>query len=271
MVRFGTASNSQSFYDQGFKHTWQAPAWLASLGLTAFEYSCGRGVSIKEEGARKIGEEARMHGIAMSVHAPYYINLADARPEKREDNLRWIRDSAQAAKWMGGDRVVIHPGSGPLDVAMEELRFIRRALDAQGLTDIVLCPETMGKKSLLGTLDEVLELCTVGGNLIPCLDFGHLHVRDLGALNTAEDYERVLLACERAGDVMKRVHVHFSHIEFGAHGEKRHRNFADEGFGPDFAPLPALLKKRGWAPRFLCESRNMQAEDALDMMRMWNA
>ncbi len=270
MVRFGTASNSKSFYDQGFKHTWQAPAYLSALGLDAFEFSCGHGVSVKEEGARKIGGEVKAHGIAMSVHAPYYINIADTRPEKFANNLRWLVESAQVCAWMNGDRVVFHPGSGTLPAAMETLFAIRKELNALGLEGVTLCPETMGKKSLLGTVDDVLALCGIADNIIPCIDFGHLHVRDLGAIKGADDYERILKVCEAAGEKMKRVHVHFSHIEFGPAGEKKHMNFEDAGYGPDFSPLPALMIKRGWEPRFLCESRDMQAEDALTMKKIWH-
>ena len=71
MIRFGPAGNSQSFYNEGFKHTKQAAAWLKERGLNAFEYSFGRGVRLKEETGRDIAAEFDANGIAMSVHAPY--------------------------------------------------------------------------------------------------------------------------------------------------------------------------------------------------------
>ena len=60
---FGPAGNSDSFYAAGNKATVEAPAWLRSLGLTAYEYQCGRGVRVSEETARRMGEEAAKHGI----------------------------------------------------------------------------------------------------------------------------------------------------------------------------------------------------------------
>jgi deoxyribonuclease-4 len=87
MIRFGPAGNSQSFYDAGYNATVQAFAWIQSMGLTAYEYSFGRGVSLGEDTATAIGEEAAAHGVALSAHAPYYINLANTDSEKREKAL----------------------------------------------------------------------------------------------------------------------------------------------------------------------------------------
>ena len=76
MVRFGPAGNSESFYAQGHKHTKEAFAWIAEMGLNAYEYSFGHGARIREETACEIGAEAAANGVVLSVHAPYYINLA---------------------------------------------------------------------------------------------------------------------------------------------------------------------------------------------------
>ena len=102
MIRFGPAGNSESFYEEGYRRTTQAFEWLRQKGLNAFEYSFGRGVRLKEDTAKVIGEEAAKNGIALSVHAPYYINLATLEEEKAAGNLRYLKESAQAANWMGG-------------------------------------------------------------------------------------------------------------------------------------------------------------------------
>ena len=60
MIRFGPSGNSESFYEAGYKSTWQAPAWLKAMGLSAYEYSFGRGVQLSREGAEKIAGEARV-------------------------------------------------------------------------------------------------------------------------------------------------------------------------------------------------------------------
>jgi deoxyribonuclease-4 len=82
-IRFGPAGNSDSFYEQGYKSSVDMPKWLHEKGLSAYEYACTHGVNISEKTARAIGEEAGMYDIALSIHAPYYINLAAEDPEKK--------------------------------------------------------------------------------------------------------------------------------------------------------------------------------------------
>ena len=108
---FGPAGNSDRFYEEGNKSTLQAFGWLENMGLTAFEYPFGRGVSISRETAEKIAAKAREHHIAVSAHAPYFINLANPDPEKRENSFRYILDAARAVTWLGGQRVVVHVGA----------------------------------------------------------------------------------------------------------------------------------------------------------------
>ena len=275
MIRFGPSGNSESFYAQGYKSTWQAPGWLREMGLSAYEYSFGRGVNLSAETAEKIAREAAAHEIAVSAHAPYFINLANPDPEKREASFRYITDSAKMVQALGGNRVVVHIGAVmkmEREEALQNCRAgIREAylrLDDLGLSHIHLCPETMGKKSQIGDLTETLDFCQLDGRLIPCLDFAHLHALDQGALNAPEDFAKVLdelesaLGMERA----REMHVHFSTIEYTPAGEKRHRTFAEEKYGPRFEMLAPLLKERGYAPRIICESKGTMAEDAKAML-----
>ncbi len=90
MILFGPSGNSEQFYEEGFKHTYEAMAWVAGMGLNAYEYSFGRGVRIGEQTAAIVKEEAQKNGIAMSVHAPYFINLATDDEEKRQKNLNYF-------------------------------------------------------------------------------------------------------------------------------------------------------------------------------------
>ena len=280
-ARFGPAGNSDSF-SKIHKSSADAPGWIAALGLDCYEYQCGKGVHVGEETARKVGEKAREAGIALSLHAPYFINLANPDPEALQKTIGYTTAACQVARWMGAERVVIHSGAlmkrtrrQAQDIALRSLREVVAACDGQGFGDIILCPETMGKINQLGDLEEVLELCTVDERLLPCIDFGHLYARSLGVDDGAEAFGRMLdrveavLGRERAA----RFHSHFSHIEFTPKGgEKCHRTFADDGgYGPDWAPLAAQVAARGWSPTFICESAGTQAEDALEMKRIYQA
>ena len=152
-----------------------------------------------EETCRKLGENARAAGISLSLHAPYFINLANPDPEAVAKTIGYITAACQAADWMGAERVVIHSGAlmkrsrrEALDIARNTLPQVIAACDGQGFSHIALCPETMGKINQLGDLDEVLELCTLDERLLPCIDFGHLYARSLGADDGQEVFCRML-------------------------------------------------------------------------------
>ena len=131
----------------------------------------------------------------------------------------------------------------------------------------------MGKKNQIGDLKETLDFCQLDERLIPCLDFAHIHALHQGALNGPEDFERVLDQMESAIGIerAREMHVHFSTIEFTAAGEKRHRTFAEENYGPRFEHLAPLLKARDYAPRIICESKGTMAEDAKTMMEIFQS
>ena len=278
-AQFGPAGNAESF-SKVHKSSLAAPAWIAQQGLDCYEYQCGKGVHVGEDTARKLGEKAREAGIALSVHAPYFINLANPDPESRAKTTNYVLESCFVAQVMGAERIVIHSGAlmkrsrqEALGIAKETLKRVLEACDRQGYGNITLCPETMGKINQLGDLDEVLTLCTLDERLIPCIDFGHLYARSLGELEGEQACREMLDKVERVlgEERASRFHSHFSRIEFTPNGgEKRHRTFADHGgFGPDWTPLAREVARRGWSPTFICESAGTQAEDAVEMKRIY--
>ncbi len=171
-MQIGPAGNSRRFYAEGFKKSEQAFSWLHALGLTAYEYSMGRGVHVSGDTARAIGAEASRYGIQTSVHAPYFINCASPEPEKRRKSIDYLLQAARAALWLGADgwySTWARPGgwTAESDGACEEtIEKALDALDAAGFSRVTLCPETMGRISQLGTLDEVLSLCKAFDRLL---------------------------------------------------------------------------------------------------------
>lgn len=280
MPKFGPAGNSESFSKMGYKNSLDVPDYIVKMGLDCYEYQCGRGVNIGEEKARLLGEKAAKAGITLSLHAPYYISMSSTEEEKRDNSVNYILASARAVNAMGGDRIVVHTGScgkisrsDALDLALDTMRKAIAALDGEGLSNIHICPETMGKVNQLGTLEEVLELCLLDERLIPCIDFGHLNARDMGSLKSFADYENIFLKIkDKLGtDRLKSFHSHFSKIEYTTGGEKRHLTFEDTVYGPDYQPVMELTCKYGCNPVFICESAGTQAEDAKKMKDYYNS
>lgn len=280
MPKFGPAGNSESFSKMGYKNSLDVPDYIVKMGLDCYEYQCGRGVNIGEEKARLLGEKAAKAGITLSLHAPYYISMSSTEEEKRDNSVNYILASARAVNAMGGDRIVVHTGScgkisrsDALDLALDTMRKAIAALDGEGLSNIHICPETMGKVNQLGTLEEVLELCLLDERLIPCIDFGHLNARDMGSLKSFADYKNIFLKIkDKLGtDRLKSFHSHFSKIEYTTGGEKRHLTFEDTVYGPDYQPVMELTCKYGCSPVFICESAGTQAEDAKQMKDYYNS
>lgn len=273
---FGPGGNSESFYAEKKKSTAQAPEWLAARGLDAYEFQGGNGISASDQTLRKIGEEAKKHGILMSVHTPYYISLSGVEEEKRLKSLDYIAKSLHAAELLGADTIVIHSGSAAKISREEAMALARDTLmknaEAVGKTNIRMGLETMGKINQLGTLDEVIELCRIAPEYHPVVDFGHLNARNIGEYFTDVDsYRRVFdtIANSLGDEYAYNLHCHFSKIEYTGAGEKKHLTFEDQMYGPAFEPLMEAIVKEGVAPRIICESAGTMAEDALSMKQYY--
>lgn len=155
---FGPAGNSDSFSALGYKSSLQVPEYLVKKGLDAFEYQCGRGVNIGNDKAIQLGKIAKENNITLSLHAPYYISMSSVEEEKRKNSVRYILDSARAVNLMGGNRIIVHTGScgkisreEALALALDTMKSALNALDSEGLGNVHICPETMGKINQLGT------------------------------------------------------------------------------------------------------------------------
>lgn len=266
---FGPAGNSQSFYDEGHKNTIEAMKWLTEKGLDLYEYQCGQGVRGSDATFIAIGEEAKKQGIRLSLHAPYFISLSGTDMEKRLNSINYIEQSIHAAKLLCADTVVIHTGSASKISREEAVELAKdtmyKMLERADEHNIKYGLETMGKQNQLGTLEEVIEICSVDSRLHPVVDFGHLNARDCGhVFDTADDYRRVFdLIGEKLGDeYAHNLHCHFSKIEWTPKGEKKHLTFDDTEFGPNFEPLCEAIAKEGVCPHIICESAGTQARDA---------
>ena len=273
---FGPGGNSDAFKLAGGKSTLQAPQWIKSIGLDAYEYEAGNGIASSPETLEKIGEEARKNDVKMSFHTPYFISLSGVVEEKRLKSIKYIAESLDAARLLGVKTVVVHTGSAAKITRDEAMRLaadtLVKTLSAVDTYGIKIGLETMGKINQLGTLDEVLELCRIDSAFVPVVDFGHLNARECGGVfKTQDDYLRVFDKIDRAlgSEVAKNLHCHFSKIEWTGAGEKRHLTFADTVYGPDFEPLIEVLVKNSLTPTIISESAGTQSDDALTMKKYY--
>lgn len=273
---FGPGGNSEAFKLAGKKSTLDAPAWIRSIGLDAYEYEAGNGLAASPAMLAAIGNEAKANGIKMSFHTPYFISLSGVVEEKRLNSIRYIKDSLDAAKLLGADTIVVHSGSAAKISRDEAMRLaadtLVKTLESVDTYGIKIGLETMGKVNQLGTLDEVIELCRIDKAFVPVVDFGHLNARDLGGVFvSADDYLRVFDRIDNClgADIAKNLHCHFSKIEWTGSGEKRHLTFEDTVYGPDPVPLVDTIVSHGLTPTIICESAGTQSDDALMMKKYY--
>lgn len=271
MIKFGPAGNCKTFYDEGYKRTLQAPEWLKNKGLDAYEYSFGKGFTLPDDTAIAIGEEMKKYGIAISVHAPYYINFATPLDENAEKSYGYVLESLRKLRLLGGNRLVVHPASqGKMDRAeavelcKKRLTILKEKIIEAGYTDMYICLETMGKSAQIGTYEEILDFCTIYEKFIPTFDFGHINALTQGTLKTKEDYRKII---DRSIKVIGRektniAHIHFSKIEYSSKGEVKHLTLEDEIYGPEFEPLAEILKEYDLNCTVISESKEYMARDA---------
>lgn len=271
MIKFGPAGNCKTFYDEGYKRTIQAAAWLKDKGLDAYEYSFGKGFTLPDDTAVAIGEEMKKYGIDISVHAPYYINFATPLDENAEKSYGYVLESLRKLRLLGGNRLVVHPASQgkmerveAVELCKKRLTELKNRIIEAGYEDMYICLETMGKSAQIGTYEEILDFCTIYDKYIPTFDFGHINALTQGTLKTKEDYKKII---DRSREVIgvdrtNMAHIHFSKIEYSAKGEVKHLTLEDTVYGPEFEPLAEVLKEYDMSCTVISESKEYMARDA---------
>ncbi len=278
MIKFGPSGNDESFYAEGYKKGLEAPKWLKEKGLDLYEYSFTRGINVKPKTAKAIGEAAKEHGIEITAHAPYYINFGNPTDEAREKSINYVINSLKMLRILGGKKLVVHPGSQlkqtrevAFNRALEGIEKLVERVYAEGLDDMFVCFETMGKSMQLGSVDEIIEICKIDKILMPTVDFGHVNAVTGGTLKTVDDFRKIIdkIINELGEFKANNFHIHFSKIEYTDKGEKVHLTLADTIFGPEFEPLAKVLKEYGLSPTIISESKNIMAQDALKLKNIY--
>jgi deoxyribonuclease-4 len=245
-----------------------------SIGLDTMELGWVQSVRVSVETCAVIRAAASAGDVALSVHAPYFINL-NANDEEWPKSRQRLMDAAHYGNLAGATDIIFHPGSYFEQPAAEVLKVAIPRL--QGCVDelraagnlVILRPETMGKSAMLGSLEDTLEMSKSILGVLPCIDFAHLHARPGdGSVNSYEEWAALLEVYGKSlgESALKGLHIHLSGIEYGPKGEKNHLPVADSDL--KLRELFRALKEFGAGGRILCESPIME-DDALLMKRTW--
>ena len=245
-----------------------------SIGLRTLELGWVQSVRVTEATCAAIRAAGEAQDVALSMHAPYFINL-NAMDEEWPKSRKRLMDAAHYGYLAGATDIVFHPGSyfqrEPAEVlkkAIPRLQGCVEELKKNG-DRVTMRPETMGKSAMLGSLEDAIAMSQDVEGVQPCLDFAHLHARPGdGSLNTYDEWSKLLeqYGRELGAAALKNLHIHLSGIEYGPKGEKNHLPLAEADL--DLKALFKALKEFGCGGRILCESPIME-QDALKMKKAW--
>ncbi len=193
------------------------------LGIKACEIAFTYGAYIKEKQKQLISEirkKSKEYNIQLTIHAPYWINLNSRDEKKIEKSKKRIINCCKIGNLLRAKLVVFHPGYYGGDekkVAFEQIK--NQIIDIQKTIkqkrwDIKIAPETSGKKNVFGNVNEIKRLVDETGCKFT-LDFAHIRARNSGKINYKEIFNKFKSA--------KKIHIHFSGIEYGEKGEKKHK------------------------------------------------
>jgi deoxyribonuclease-4 len=264
-LRFGTAGLPISTIN---RNSISGVSRVKELGLSCMEVEFVRGVKMGDETASELGDAAKKKDVALSVHAPYYINLNSRDIEKVEASKKRILESARIGAIFGGRGVVFHPAfyhTDPQDmvygIVKTHMMEMVDQLEEAGIK-IMLQPETTGKSSQFGSLTELLEMSAEIEGIMPCYDFAHLHARG-GELNSYKEFCGILDMIEEylGREGLDNMHIHVSGIEYSLKGEKNHLILQESDL--DYEGLVKAWKDYDIKGTVICESPNLEGDALL--------
>lgn len=237
---------------------------LRELKLDGIELEFVHGVRMSEATQEVV--KKNKGDLILTSHAPYYINLNAKEPEKVEASIERILDTARMANSLGAYSIVYHAafylGQEKDVVAKKLLKEHEKIVEVleKEKNKIWIRPETTGKTSQWGDVDEIIELCKNFKQVLPCIDFSHVHARSNGGFNTYDDFCGILdKIAKNLGEVaIKNFHAHIAGIQYSAKGEIRHLNFKDADM--NYKDLLKAMKKFGVCGAVICESPNIEVD-----------
>lgn len=250
-------------YKAAFEH-------LQKLGLGGLEVEFVRGVNMPPSTQEEVRKLISENGMTLSAHGPFYINLNAQEEDKVEASIKRILETARVAKNFGGYSITFHAAFYLKQDKQEVYKTVRNKFEEIISTlnsennNIWIRPETTGKETQWGDLDEVIKISNEFEQVLPCIDFSHLHARYAGTkYNTYDDFARVF---ERIGSeigtyALENFHAHIAGIEYGAKGEKQHLMLEESDM--NYKDLMKAFKDFNIKGLIICESPIMEDDAVL--------
>ncbi len=247
---------------------------VRKLGLDAMEFEFVQNVHVNEKLAPEIKKVAEELNVVLTCHGQYYVNLAALEVEKLHASINRMLSAARRMHECGGYSITWHmgyylgrPKEKVHEIVTHGVKDVVKKLQDEGVK-IWIRPETTGKETQWGDLQECIKLSQEVEQVLPCIDFGHLHARYNGKNNTLEEFRDILSQIENGlgREALDNMHIQCCGINYGPKGEKNHLNFKDSDFNwKDMLKAWKEFKIKGVV---ITESPNIE-EDALFLQRAW--
>lgn len=243
-------------------------ARVHELGLEAMELEFVHSVNIKKEKTSEVRETAKKNDIVLTCHGQYYINLNSKEKEKQDASIERIFNAASIADMCGAYSMTFHAAfyqgmssEESYETVKKNLKLAVKKIQDDG-HKIWVRPETTGKGSQFGTITEILKLSQEIDQVMPCVDFSHLHARSNGKFNTRKEFQEVLEQIEKSlgRNGLENMHIHLSGIAYNEKGERNHLKLEESDM--NYKDLLKVWKEFKIAGVVICESPNIE-EDAL--------
>lgn len=237
---------------------------LKDLNLDGMELEFVHGVRMSDEHRSFVSSMAK--DFVVTAHGPFYINLNSKEDDKIDASVQRIIDTASVASQAGAFSITYHAafymGADKETVYNQVKTQTQRIMDVieREKIDVWIRPETTGKATQWGDLDEIIRLSNEFERVLPCIDFSHLHARSAGEYNTYDEFSRILekLGKEVGQYAIENFHGHLAGIEYTAKGEKQHLNL--ENSDMNYKDLIKVLKEFGVKGALVCESPNIEED-----------
>lgn len=269
---FGTAGIPSSAKGQG---TVAGIERVRELGLDAMELEFVQNVNVSESLAPKIKKTAEKNRVVLTSHGQYYVNLASLEKTKIEASKKRMLQAARMIHQCGGWSVTWHLGfyqkhnkERAYELVRQGVKEVLEQLNNEGINDLWVRPETTGKPTQWGDLKECIRLSQDFEQVLPCVDFAHLHARTNGKENTLEEFKAqlALLEKELGRKALDNMHVQVSGINYSEKGEKNHLNLDDSDF--NYKDLLRAWKEFKIKGVVIAESPNIE-QDSLMLQKIY--
>ncbi len=236
---------------------------LTSLGLKGLEIEFVRGVNISKSSIQEILDLAKPQNIILTAHAPFYINLNSQEAEKIDASINRIVETADMAEKLGLYSIVFHAAYYMGKDKEETYKIVKNGFErilerVNPNNKVFIRPETTGKATQWGDIDEVIRLSKEFEQVLPCVDFSHLYARTIGQNNTYDEFAKIFekIGNELGDFALKNFHAHIAGIEFTSKGEKKHLILAESEF--NYKDLLKAFKDFNVKGIVICESPNIE-------------